>query len=98
MPKKHSNPSAHRSFHPDEYAPEPDRPRKSPSKEEKDASLAGTPIESTSTRGEEQTEKSEGMHDAGRRGKSQRPSGKKDASASTGVDPKDPPAGKDAPR
>ncbi|MEW1611319.1 MULTISPECIES: hypothetical protein [unclassified Streptomyces] len=79
------NPSAHRSFNPDTYAPEPDRPRKKPTDEEKRASLEGTPLESSTRRGEDRGGDSD-MHGTGRRGKSRRPSGEKDASAHTGVD------------
>ncbi|WP_318839606.1 hypothetical protein [Streptomyces arboris] len=79
------NPSAHRSFNPDTYAPEPDRPRKKPSEEEKRASLEGTTTESSTSRGEDRGGDSD-MHGTGRRGKSRRPSGEKDASAHTGVD------------
>ncbi|MFD5634209.1 hypothetical protein ACFWJM_08725 [Streptomyces sp. NPDC127077] len=86
------NPSAHRSFHPDQYAPEPDRPRKVPTKKEKEASGAGTPADSLTARAEDRG-KSTGMHDTGRRGQSRRPSGEKDASAYTGVDPDDSPPG-----
>ncbi|RUP67585.1 hypothetical protein SSPNP10_13755 [Streptomyces sp. NP10] len=77
------NPSAHRSFH-DTYAPEPDRPRKRSTEEEKRASLEGTPSESATSRG-----KDSDMRDTGRRGRSGRPSGEKDASAHTGVDPQE---------
>jgi hypothetical protein len=86
------NPSAHRSFHPDKYAPEPDKPRKVPTKAEKAASGVGTPSDSLTASGEDRG-KSEGMHDTGRRGESRRPSGTKDASAYTGVNPDDSPAG-----
>ncbi|WP_328672616.1 hypothetical protein [Streptomyces sp. NBC_00328] len=86
------NPSAHRSFHPDTYAPEPDEPRKAPTKKEKEASAAGTPSDSLTARAEDRG-KSEGTHDTGRHGASRRPSGKKDASAYTGVNPDDSPAG-----
>ncbi|MER7661686.1 MULTISPECIES: hypothetical protein [unclassified Streptomyces] len=92
-----SNPSAHRSFHPDTYAPEADEPRRASTKEEKQASEAGTPVDSMTTSGEDRDEKSEGMHDTGRRGKSQRPSGEKDASAYSGVDPQES-TGKDGSR
>ncbi|MET9902871.1 hypothetical protein [Streptomyces sp. NPDC006446] len=86
------NPSAHRSFHPDKYAPEPDKPRKTPTKEEKEASGAGTPSDSLTARAEDRG-KSQGMHDTGHHGSSRRPSGKKDASAYTGVNPEDSSAG-----
>ncbi|MDJ1640758.1 hypothetical protein [Streptomyces pakalii] len=82
------NPSAHRSFHPDTYAPEPDRPRKKPTEEEKRASLEGTTSESATSRGEDRGKDSD-MRDTGRRGRSGRPSGEKDASAHTGVDPQE---------
>ncbi|RDV52640.1 hypothetical protein DDV98_08625 [Streptomyces sp. IB2014 011-12] len=82
------NPSAHRPFNPDTYAPEPDRPRRKPSEEEKRASLEGTTTESSTSRGEDRGKDSD-MQDTGRRGKSRRPSGEKDASAHTGVDPQE---------
>ncbi|MFF2364638.1 hypothetical protein ACFVU0_18355 [Streptomyces sp. NPDC058122] len=86
------NPSPHRSFHPDKYAPEPDEPRKAPTKKAKEDSATGTPSDSLTTRGEDRGP-SKGMHDTGRRGKSRRPSGEKDASAYTGVNPDDSPSG-----
>lgn len=94
--RQQENPSAHRSFHPDEYAP-----AKGPSRkvsEEESKSVPGETVESTSRRGEQQSKGSgeKGMHDTGRRGRSQRPSGTKDASASTGVDPQDPPGTRSA--
>ncbi|WP_342671254.1 hypothetical protein [Streptomyces lushanensis] len=91
------NPSAHRSFHPDRYAPQPDASRE-PSPEDKKRSTAGTPVESRTRRGEEQAgkSKSEGMHDTGPKGRTRRPSGSKDASAYTGVDPQEPRDHKDS--
>lgn len=87
-----SNPSPHRSFHPGKYAPKSDGPRKVPTKKEKETSGEGTPADSLTARAEGRG-KSEGMHDTGRRGQSRRPSGEKDASAYTGVDPDDSPPG-----
>lgn len=50
----------------------------------------GKPVESDSRRGEDIAKKGQkGHHDMGTRGRSQRPSGGKDASAYTGVDPQD---------
>jgi hypothetical protein len=88
------NPSGHRSFHPDDHAPGPKRPAP-PSQQDKEASLSGTPVKSESRSGEDRGGKSreKGMQDKGRRGRSQRPSGSKDSSAFTGVDPQDPPTG-----
>ncbi|MFJ8404105.1 hypothetical protein ACIQ9K_26975 [Streptomyces microflavus] len=83
-----ANPSAHRSFHPDTYAPEPDRPRREPAEEEKRASLEGTTTESSTSRREDRGGDSD-MRETGRRGRSRRPSGEKDASAHTGVDPQE---------
>ncbi len=85
------NPSAHRSFHPEKYAPAKG-PGRTVSKEEA-GNPHGNPSKSIGARGEEQSKKgsAKGMHDLGPRGRSQRPSGTKDASASTGVDPQDPP-------
>ncbi|WP_371796882.1 hypothetical protein [Streptomyces sp. NBC_01718] len=87
-----ANDSARRSFHPDEYAPKPDPGRKISKEETKD--VPGDTVKSTHRPGEERTEKSSesGMHDTGPKGRTQRPSGTRDASASTGVDPQDPPS------
>jgi hypothetical protein len=92
--KDQNNPSGHRSLHPDTYAPGPKRGRRA-SQEDKEASTAGTPVKSESRSGEDQGGKSaeKGMRDTGRRGRSQRPSGAKDASTFTGVDPQDPETG-----
>ncbi len=83
------NPSPHRSFHPDKYAPTADEPRRTPPKGEKEEAGVGTSSESLTTSGEDQKGKSRGMHDTGPHGKSRRPSGEKDASAYTGVNPED---------
>ncbi|WP_330294836.1 hypothetical protein [Streptomyces sp. NBC_00503] len=92
------NPSAHRSFHPDKYAPAKG-PGRTVSKEEA-GNPHGNPSKSRGARGEERSKDSgsgdKGMHDLGPRGRSQRPSGTKDASASTGVDPQDPPGTRSA--
>ncbi|MGW7056616.1 hypothetical protein [Streptomyces sp. NPDC054887] len=89
--RQQDNPSARRSFHPDEHAPDKGAGRK-PSREEKKP-VPGDMVESDSTRGEEYGDQSEeGMRDTGRKGRSQRPSGTRDASAFTGVDPQDPPS------
>ncbi|AQT70714.1 MULTISPECIES: hypothetical protein [Streptomyces] len=86
--RQQDNPSAHRSFHPDRYAPAPGAGR-TVSKEES-GNPHGRPTESSSRGGEEVARKGEdGMRDKGPRGKSQRPSGSKDASAFTGVRPED---------
>ncbi|OKK22067.1 hypothetical protein AMK16_02275 [Streptomyces sp. CB00455] len=91
--RQQDNPSAHRSFHAEEYAPEKG-PGRTVSKEEA-GNPHGEPTKSSSRRGEDQAKGSSepGMHDTGRRGRAQRPSGGKDASAFTGVDPQDPPEG-----
>lgn len=85
------NPSAHRSFHPDEHAPAKGPGRKVSTAEA--GNPHGNPSKSRGRRGEKASKGSgdKGMHDLGSRGRSQRPSGSKDASASTGVDPQDPP-------
>ncbi|GGT64744.1 hypothetical protein P6B95_03465 [Streptomyces atratus] len=85
-----ANESAHRSFHPDEYAPKPGPGRKI-SKEETEE-VPGNTVKSTHRPGQERAGKSgeSGMHDTGPRGRSQRLSGTRDASASTGVDPQEP--------
>lgn len=95
--KQQDNPSAHRSFHPEKYAPAKGSGR-TVSKEEA-GNPHGKPVESHSRRGEDQGKGSsgeKGMHDLGPKGRSQRPSGTKDASASTGVDPQDPPDARSA--
>lgn len=85
--RQQDNPSAERSFHPEEHAPPPGPGRKT-AKEEKRA-VPGDTVRSDSSRGEEYAEKSEeGMQDTGRRGRSQRPSGTKEDTAYTGVDPR----------
>jgi hypothetical protein len=86
------NDSAHRSFHPDTYAPDTGTSRKTmePGEDVPPAS----PVESTSRRGEEHAEKPDkGTHDTGPKGPSRRPSGTRDASGRTGVDPQDPTSG-----
>ncbi len=90
--RQQENPSAHRSSHPDEYA-RPKAPGRTVSKEEAGNPPHGKPVESHSGRGEDQSEGSgeKGMRDLGPRGRSKRPSGTKDASATAGVDPQDPP-------
>ncbi|MET8411300.1 hypothetical protein ABZV34_24875 [Streptomyces sp. NPDC005195] len=89
--KQQENPSAQRSFHPDEHAP-PKGPGRKISKEEA-GNPHGEPVKSTNRRGEDQSKAGgaePGMHDTGPRGRSRRPSGTKDASATTGIDPQDP--------
>ncbi|MGW6843571.1 hypothetical protein [Streptomyces sp. NPDC054958] len=83
------NPSAKRSFHPEEHAPKSSKDSRastSPGKADE-----GVPVESRGRRGEDQSKGrgQKGHHDMGTRGKSQRPSGGRDATAVTGVDPKD---------
>jgi hypothetical protein len=93
--RQQDNPSAHRSFHPGEHA-EDRGPGRTKSKEETKP-VPGDTSKSTGARGEEYADNDEkGMRDTGRRGRSQRPSGTKDASATTGVDPQDPPSGRRA--
>ncbi|MBM9623611.1 hypothetical protein [Streptomyces zhihengii] len=89
--RRQDNPSAHRSFHPERHAPGKGPGRKVSEEETED--VPGDTVPSTGARGERRGPRSgeEGMHSAGRRGRSQRPSGTKDASATTGVDPQDPP-------
>ncbi|WP_411115948.1 hypothetical protein [Streptomyces sp. 058-1L] len=66
----------------------PPRHGEGPTEKEKRASLEGTTTESSTSRGENRGGDSD-MHGAGRRGRSRRPSGEKDASAHTGVDPRE---------
>ncbi|MGW3245580.1 hypothetical protein [Streptomyces sp. NPDC001070] len=91
--RQEENPSAHRSFHPDTYAP--GGKNREPSQKDIEDSLEGTPVGNISRRGEERSGKSgkKGIHDTGPRGRSGRPSGSEDASESTGVDPQEPSAG-----
>ncbi|NBM18470.1 hypothetical protein [Streptomyces sp. GC420] len=88
--RQQENPSAHRSFHPEEHAPGKGPGRKKSKEEEKP--VPGDTVRSESESGEDYAGKSgeEGMRDTGRKGRSQRPSGTRDASAYTGVDPQDP--------
>ncbi|MDX2853451.1 hypothetical protein PV342_34470 [Streptomyces sp. PA03-3a] len=87
------NPSAHRSFHPDTYAP--GGKNREPSQRDIEDSLQGSPVEDISRSGEERSGKSgkKGIQDTGPRGPSGRPSGTEDASESTAVDPQDPSGG-----
>jgi hypothetical protein len=86
------NPSSHRSFHPETYAPKPG-PGRTVSEEE-GTEVTGSTVGSDGRRGEDQAKKGDqqGHHDTGPRGKSQRPSGTTDASAVTGINPQDPPS------
>ncbi|MBT2407606.1 MULTISPECIES: hypothetical protein [unclassified Streptomyces] len=88
---KQDNPSARRSFHPEEQSANPKRTRKAPGSSKK--ADEGVPVKSSSRRGEQQSKGSgqKGHHDLGTRGASQRPSGGKDASAFTGVNPESEP-------
>ncbi|MBM7058427.1 hypothetical protein [Streptomyces durocortorensis] len=61
---------------------------KKPTEEEKCASLEGATPKSTTSRREDRGKGCD-MRDTGRRGKSRHPSGEKDASARTGVDPQE---------
>ncbi|QES46947.1 hypothetical protein DEJ50_02855 [Streptomyces venezuelae] len=95
--RQQDNPSAHRSFHPDQYAPERGPGRKVAKEEAGEPH--GKPVKSTGRRGEDQSKAGgdeQGMHDTGPKGRSRRPSGTRDASASTGVDPQDPPGTRSA--
>ncbi|MFC9293761.1 hypothetical protein ACFTWH_06870 [Streptomyces sp. NPDC057011] len=87
--RQQDNPSAHRSFHPDRYAAPAAGPGRTVSSQES-GNPHGRPVKSDSRSGEELAAKGEdGRHDRGRKGKSQRPSGGKDASAFTGIRPQD---------
>ncbi|ATW52200.1 hypothetical protein [Streptomyces peucetius] len=94
--RQQDNPSARRSFHAEEHAGSPGEGREI-SKEEK-GSVPGDTVKSETGSGEEYGGSSEkGMQDTGRKGRSQRPSGTKDDSAFTGVDPDKPGRGKRRP-
>ncbi|MFJ3174278.1 hypothetical protein ACIPJK_26315 [Streptomyces roseus] len=78
------NPSARKSFE----TPKSSRARKDKAPTETQPVDRGTPVESHSRRGEDHAKSgSKGHHDLGPRGRSGRPSGGKDASAYSGVDP-----------
>ncbi|MCB8907647.1 MULTISPECIES: hypothetical protein [unclassified Streptomyces] len=86
--RQQDNPSASRSFHPEKHAPPPGKGRKAAEEEEQD--VPGNTVHSETTRGEKRGRSPEkGMRDTGRRGRTQRPSGTKDDSAFTGVNPDD---------
>ncbi|MDR6979687.1 hypothetical protein J2X68_006424 [Streptomyces sp. 3330] len=90
--RQQDNPSAHRSFHTAEHAggKGPGRTRSA----EETKSVPGDTVKSRGARGEEYAGTDEkGRRDTGPKGRSQRPSGTRDASATTGVDPQDPPPG-----
>lgn len=91
--RQQDNPSAHRSFHAAEHGDVRGRGRTRSAEEAK--SVPGDTVKSPGARGEEYGDADEkGRRDTGRKGRSQRPSGARDASATTGVDPQDPPAGR----
>ncbi|MFJ3230830.1 hypothetical protein [Streptomyces sp. NPDC086787] len=83
--RQKDNPSAHRSFHPEKYAPE--RGQEVETSKEERRGISADPGTSTGRRGEDRAKKEteRGMRDTGPRGQSQRPSGTKDPSAYTGV-------------
>ncbi|MFF9492376.1 hypothetical protein [Streptomyces flaveolus] len=86
--RQQDNPSARRSFHAEEHAPSPGPGRKR--SEQERTPTPGDVAKSDARRGEEHGAKPEkGMRDTGSRGRSGRPSGTKDDSAFTGVDPDD---------
>ncbi|MEU9304693.1 hypothetical protein [Streptomyces sp. NPDC048269] len=90
--RQQENPSAERSFHAEEHAPAPGPGRKVSNEETKGS---GVDVgKSEGRRGERQAKGAKGekgMRDLGPQGASQRPSGTRDASAVTGIDPQDPP-------
>ncbi|MFI7500991.1 hypothetical protein ACIBVL_21315 [Streptomyces sp. NPDC049687] len=86
------NPSARRSFDAEQAGAR--GPGRTKSKEET-KSVPGDKVSSAGARGEEYAgEDEKGRRDTGRKGRSQRASGTKDASATTGVDPQDPKTGR----
>ncbi|MER5973213.1 hypothetical protein ABT112_26380 [Streptomyces sp. NPDC002055] len=84
------NPSAHRSFHPDEHAAK-SGPGRTVSKEE---TQKVTDTKGETRRGEKQADRlgRKDMQDTGPQGRSQRPSGSRHPSARTGINPEDPPS------
>ncbi|MET9150495.1 hypothetical protein [Streptomyces griseoflavus] len=86
--RQEENPSARRSFHAEEHAPSRGAGRKR-AREER-TPVPGDVARSDAKRGEEHADQGEeGRRSTGRRGRSGRPSGTKDESAFTGVDPGD---------
>ncbi|MGW5974362.1 hypothetical protein [Streptomyces sp. NPDC055186] len=84
--RQQDNPSARRSFHPGEHAPPPGKGRRKSAQER--GPVPGDTVESGTKSGEEYGDDAEkGMRDTGHRGRSRRPSGTRDDSAFTGVDP-----------
>ncbi|OKI25696.1 hypothetical protein A6A07_30650 [Streptomyces sp. CB03911] len=81
------NDSAHRSFHPETYAPKPGPGREKAAEEEQD--VPGDTVQSRGRRGEDQGP-SKHTYDMGPQGPSGRPSGGRTAKAHTGVDPQEP--------
>ncbi|WP_411090517.1 hypothetical protein [Streptomyces sp. 049-1] len=87
--QQEDNPSARRSFHAEKHAPGRGPGRKT-SKEER-TPVPGDVAPDNARRGEKRgAEPEQGMRDTGGRGRSGRPSGTKDDSAFTGVDPDEP--------
>lgn len=87
--EQQENKSAHRSFHPERYAPERDRSKEGTGQEKvPPASEVKSETESGERRAAKTDEK--GMRDMGPKGRSRRPSGGRDADAHTGVDPQEP--------
>ncbi|MFD3736080.1 hypothetical protein [Streptomyces sp. NPDC058632] len=87
--RQQENPRARRSFRTAEHGGGKGPGRTKPTEET--TSVPGETVKSDSTRGEEYARKDEkGRRDTGPRGRSQRPSGTKGASATTGVDPQEP--------
>ncbi|MFF7178138.1 hypothetical protein [Streptomyces sp. NPDC008121] len=85
--RQQDNPSAARSFHPEKHAPSRGKGRKASEEETQD--VPGDTVHSDTARGEKRGGSEKGMHDTGRKGRSQRPSGTKKDSAFTGVDADD---------
>lgn len=94
--RQQDNPSAERSFHPEEHAPPPGKGRQVSKEETRE--VPGDTVRHDGRRGEKQAGTPEkGMEDTGPRGRSKRPSGTKDDSAFTGVDADEPRGGRKRP-
>ncbi|WP_336054567.1 hypothetical protein [Streptomyces sp. CA2R101] len=87
--EQQKNESAHRSFHPERYAPGKDRSKETSGQEKVPPA---SEVESETRSGEKHAAESDekGMRDMGPKGPSRRPSGGRDAEAHTGVDPQNP--------
>ncbi|MEV5122616.1 hypothetical protein AB0K49_07385 [Streptomyces decoyicus] len=88
--EQQKNESAHKSFHPERYAPEKDTSKESSERQEKVPPASEVKSETRSGEKHAAETDEKGMRDMGPKGPSRRPSGGRDAEAHTGVDPQNP--------